>query len=535
MLAVRELDAEALDALIERIKEAQASEMALPAEDLQLILNCLLSLVTLQTELSNHQITIHKLRKLVGMVNADERLKQQVAATQDSAAPADRPETTKEPKPRQPPAKRIPTQVEHHALTEAQKNPLCIECDAGSLSKYAPAEFIRVTGQSPYQVIKHVMERLRCNRCGAYYTAPMSAEAADDGEPGQAYGYSARTMMAIQKYYMGAPFYRQEGLQDLFHTPISASTIYDQSELVTNAVTPVFVHLKTLAARAECFELDDTKHRILSATEIQKPDRKTGKQKKRKAVNASGIIATLADDKIIVLFETSIGHAGEFLDSLLKQRPFDATKPITMSDALSSNLVYACDTIRGLCNAHARRQFYDLLPTFQSDADWVLQQYKLIWQHEDETEGMNDIERRDHHQQHSLPVMETIKKWGEAKQQQPDFEANSGLGKAIAYFLNHYHGLTRFCHEPGVPLDNNRMEGMLKIVIRNRKNAYFFKTDNGANVADIITSIIATCAQHGVNPFDYLIYLQRNHDAVKQRPQDFLPWSYQREADQKIE
>ena len=64
-----------LDALIDRIKQAQEHQLALSPEDLQLILNSLLSLITMQHELASQSITVKKLRKLAGIVNADERLR----------------------------------------------------------------------------------------------------------------------------------------------------------------------------------------------------------------------------------------------------------------------------------------------------------------------------------------------------------------------------------------------------------------------------------------------------------------------------
>ncbi|WP_220492422.1 hypothetical protein [Shewanella sp. SR43-8] len=58
------------------------------------------------------------------------------------------------------------------------------------------------------------MERLRCNTCGAYFSAPLP----DDvfaGASQQQYGYSAGSLTAIYKYFAGLPFYRQCSIQKL--------------------------------------------------------------------------------------------------------------------------------------------------------------------------------------------------------------------------------------------------------------------------------------------------------------------------------
>lgn len=70
---------------------------------------------------------------------------------------------------------------------------------------------------------------------------------------------------------MGAPFYRQQSLQTILGMPISASTVFDQCELVANDAQPVFNELLRIAANAVHFRIDDTPHRILDQTEVMKP------------------------------------------------------------------------------------------------------------------------------------------------------------------------------------------------------------------------------------------------------------------------
>jgi hypothetical protein len=61
---------------------------------------------------------------------------------------------------------------------------------------------------------------------------------------------------------------------------------------------------------------------------------------------------------------------------------------------------------------------------------------------------------------------------------------------------------------------------------RYRKIAYFYKTLAGAGVADVITSLIATSSQAGINVFDYFNAVQRNGAAVRASPENWLPWNY---------
>ena len=60
-----------------------------------------------------------------------------------------------------------------------------------------------------------------------------------DGPVDQQYGYNARALMGVQRYFGGAPFYRQQSLQQLFGVPVSASTVFDQCEGLADAIQPL--------------------------------------------------------------------------------------------------------------------------------------------------------------------------------------------------------------------------------------------------------------------------------------------------------
>jgi hypothetical protein len=56
----------------------------------------------------------------------------------------------------------------------------------------------------------------------------------------------------------------------------------------------------------------------------------------------------------------------------------------------------------------------------------------------------------------------------------------------------------------------------------NRKNALFYKTLNGAGVADLFMSLIHTCELNGANPFHYLTELQWRAEELKQNPSEWM-------------
>ena len=139
---------------------------------------------------------------------------------------------------------------------------------------------------------------------------------------------------------------------------------------------------------------------------------------------------------------------------------------------------------------------------------------------------MTDEERLAFHQAESGPVMGRLKAWMETEIAEKKVEPNSGMWKAIAYVLKRWAPLTLFLRVAGAPLDNNICERALKLAITHRKNAYFYKTENGSRVGDIFMSLIHTCRLNGVNPFDYLTAILRYADRVRKHPERWLPWNY---------
>lgn len=531
-----------LDALIERIAEAKEHNLALSVADYDVLLNAILTLANMQERLSHNELTQSRMKKLLGMVNSSEKLKHlRPTDTRDKKPTAKKGRANKAGRARSKTPKIKPT-VHHHKMEGLSKGDDCPECPAGKVYKYTPASLLRITAHSPYSAEKHVVEQLRCNGCGEVFSATLPEHVKADGRVDQQYGYSARAMMAINKYFGGSPFYPQEGLQNLFGAHIASSTQWDQCEKVADDLHPIFKHLKAISANAHTFYLDDTTNRILNKVPIEKT--RNGKTQWRSGVYTSACLALLNEqtaqkteppDKAeeitrrLVLFQSNIGHAGEWLDELLRTRDSHLDRALLMSDALSSNHVTAVPFDKALCNAHARRSFAELADTHPSEVMFALETYEHAWVNNTHCSEklLSGAERCAYHAEHSLPHMHSLKQWCEENiSDTGQVEPNSNLGKAMQYFIRHYDGLSAFCRIPGAPVDNNEIERLIKLIVRGRKNSLFFKNQTGASVSDVITSLLATCQENGVNAFDYLQSIQRNQLQVKAFPQKWLPWNY---------
>jgi hypothetical protein len=202
-----------------------------------------------------------------------------------------------------------------------------------------------------------------------------------------------------------------------------------------------------------------------------------------------------------------------------------------MCDALSWNapkLAAGVELLVAHCLAHGRRQVVDVSQNFPIQCRHVLEQLGEVYRNDARAreDAMMPGERLRFHQQHSKPIMDALHGWLEAQSAERRVEPNSSLGKSITYLLRHWRALTLFLRQAGAPLDNNLCERALNRAVLHRKNALFYRTLNGAQVADLFMSLIHTCQLCGANSFDYLVELQRHARELATNPAEWMPWNY---------
>jgi transposase len=458
-------------------------------------------------------------------------------ARPDAPPPADRePRDATAPaaagKPKRPGHGRIPAAaytgaprvtIAHPTMHSGDGCPGCLKGKVYPLAE--PAIIVRITGMAPLSATVYERDRLRCNLCGEVFTAPAPAGAGE-----ARYDETATSMVGLLKYGAGLPFHRIEVLQRGLGIPLPAATQWELVRDAAGRLAPVFAELLRQAAQGELFYNDDTTMKILALTVEQRraaaadedPDERTG-------VFTSAIVAVCAPYRI-ALFFTGRRHAGENLAAVLAQRAAELGPPIQMSDGLAANTAGDFATILANCLAHARRYFVDVVHNFPAEVRVVLEILRDVYRNDTITreQDLAPDDRLRFHQAESGPLMATLKTWLDQQLDEHRVEPNSGLGQAIAYMRKRWAPLTLFLRVPGAPLDNNVCERALKKAILHRKNALFYKTLNGARVGDVFMSLIHTAELNGVAPFEYLVALQRHHQAVARDPSAWLPWNCQK-------
>jgi len=402
--------------------------------------------------------------------------------------------------------------VAHPSLKPKDRCPHCWKGKVYPLKD--PQSLVRIKGQPPITATVYELEALRCNLCGEVFTPPAPA-----GAGKQKYDETAASMIALLKYGSGVPFYRTERLESQLGIPLAPATQWEIVEATAGVIEPVWQELIRQAAQGEVVHNDDTSMRILRfAREMS--DQRTG-------LFTSGIVSLQGEHRV-ALFFTGRQHAGENLADLLRSRADELGPPIQMCDALSRNAPGKQPVILANCLAHARRHFVDVVNSFPAECRFVLETLGGVFQQDQlaHNQQMSSDERLRLHRQHSLPLMEKLHAWSCEQFDERKVEPNSGLGKAIRYLLKHWEELTLFLRQERAPIDNNVCERALKKAILHRKNALFYRTQNGARVGDLFMSLIYTADLSGANPFDYLTELQRHAADLARAPARWLPWNY---------
>lgn len=406
--------------------------------------------------------------------------------------------------------------ISHKILRHADP---CPKCPKGKVYlQQNPGIIVHVYGTAPLSATIYELEKLRCNLCGAIFTAKAPEQVGREK-----YDDSAKAMMALLKYGAGMPFYRLENLQQNLGLPMASSTTWDQVEKAGDKIYPVYKELEKQAAQGDLVHNDDTSNKILDLIK----ENKTKTKKERTGIFTTGIVS-VSQGRNIAIFHTGRRHAGENLAALLEKRAEDKEPPIQMADALSHNVPKEYETILANCLAHARRKFVDVTWAFPDECRYVIEALGKVYKYDEiaKVEKMSSQQRLEYHQQYSKPVMEELKEWFGAQTNQKLTEHNSNLGKAIKYMRKHWDQLTLFLSVAGAPLDNNLCERALKQVILNRKNSLFFKSQFGALIGDMYMSLIHTCNLMHVNPFDYLVALQKYSVETVKNPSQWMPWNF---------
>lgn len=157
------------------------------------------------------------------------------------------------------------------------------------------------------------------------------------------------------------------------------------------------------------------------------------------------------------------------------------------------------EIVNAFCNSHVRRNFFKTKEKYP-EAFFYLDHYHEIYQLNSQSKGKPPdevLELREKMRPHFDAMRDR------AMEELPRYPKGNKYEKALSYLLNDYKGFTRFLKDPEIPIDNNAQERVFRSHVVGRKTWYGTHSEQGAETAAILFSIVETCKLNGVNPREY--------------------------------
>ncbi|MBW6426139.1 IS66 family transposase [Rhizobium sp. XQZ8] len=185
------------------------------------------------------------------------------------------------------------------------------------------------------------------------------------------------------------------------------------------------------------------------------------------------------------------------------------------------------------CLAHARRKFVDVVKlTGSSEALSIFARIAEIYRIEVKLRGEDADTRLIGRRREAGPIMEELK--ATLIGLCDEVSSKSALGKAIAYTLNHWSGLTAFLGDGRIEVDSNIVERSMKSVALTRKNSLFVGNERGGKSFAILASLVNTAKLNGVDPEAWLVdVLERivSGNLKANEMESLLPWTWKAKRD----
>jgi hypothetical protein len=296
--------------------------------------------------------------------------------------------------------------------------------------------------------------------------------------------------VAVSKYGDHLPLHRQEAIFARQGVELSRKTMCDWMRQCAELVSPLYDLMKAQALSSKVVQTDDTPVPVLDP---ELPHTRTGR------------IWTYVGDAAhpYTVYDYTPNRSRDGPDEFLKN-----FRGYLQADAYSGYDGIYKDAARGVtevaCMAHARRKYFEAQSSDIMRSMVMLAYIHLLYDVEREARegGMDPGQRHALRQARSRPILADIKAYLE--RERPQVLPKSPIGQAIGYTLSNWEALVRYCQDGDLEIDNNGAERSLRGVAVGRRNWTFLGSDNGGRTAAVLTSLIATCKRHRIDPFAYL-------------------------------
>lgn len=304
--------------------------------------------------------------------------------------------------------------------------------------------------------------------------------------PGCMAGESLLSQIIIDKFLYHIPEYRQvKRFKDL-GLEISTSSMNRWVHDVADKLYPLYLKLMNRVLTTNYIQVDETSHAITD---------RPGSARK----GYIWVVRSVLTPGVFFYYEKG-SRSKEVVLKMLK-----GYKGALQTDGYAAYSIY--EEKQGVlplgCMAHVRRKFENALattPEAQKALDYIALLYMLEANLKAEKADYEQI--RKEREEKAYPILQQMENW--MKQTANTCTPKSPLGKAISYAFGMWPRISRYCKKGYYHIDNNGVENAIRPITLGRKNYLFSGNDSGAEDNCIFYTLIGSCLQAGIEPYQWL-------------------------------
>lgn len=339
--------------------------------------------------------------------------------------------------------------------------------------EYEPARF---------KVIVYVRETWS-NTTGEIVTAPAPLKIIDKGMPGP--GLLVHVVMS--KYIDHCPLARLSKIFARDGVDVHRNRLVDWIAAVAFLLEPLARRISELAMLAHALQVDDTRIDVLD-------------QAKAKNIKRGHLWVLVGDLRFVAFFYTenwTAELAARFLGRRIGWMQVDGYAGFgALAEGRPILLVG--------CWMHARRYFVKALEAKDVRAAEPLQIIGKIYDvgRASKEAGDTHQQRYERRQRDMVPLLDELERWKDAHA--GAVPPNEPLGRAWTYLHNHWKLLRVVVQDGALELDNGEVERVIRGPAMGRRNWLFAGSDEGAERAATILTVLETAKRADVDIREYL-------------------------------
>ncbi|WP_183325727.1 IS66 family transposase [Halomonas cerina] len=394
--------------------------------------------------------------------------------------------------------------------TEIRHEPESEHCPCGCQRRRIGEEISEKLDYTPgvFHVERHIRGKWVCDHCETLTQAPMPAQIIDKGIATA--GLLAQVLIA--KYADHLPLYRQEQIFARAGVAIPRSTLAEWVGLCGVRLQPLIDALRDLLLSEPVLHADETPVPMLAP----------GKKKTHRAYLWAYATTPYAGLKAVI-YDFTEGRGGQHARDFLGEWQ----GKLICDDYSGYKQSFAKGVTEIGCMAHARRKFVDLHVAGKSQiAEQAIELFGQLYQVEREAQSLTAEERQRLRDTRARPIADALHRWMLAHREK--VPNGSATAKALDYSLKRWAALTRYLDDGGLPIDNNRVENLIRPWALGRSNWLFAGSLRSGQRAATIMSLIQSAKLNGHDPYAYLKdVLQRLPTHKASQSHELLPQHWQ--------